>query len=103
MLGNRNIILNDNWTGPDKEKHFWYEAIGVYCAATILWLSVYFGLLSFSWPVALVAFLIGVAGAFAKEVRDYLGYGTCSLQDFVVSVLGAATGAGIYQLVNLIA
>lgn len=73
-------ITNDNWTGPDKAKHF---AVGVAIGSS--------GVLMFNKPRD--AFLAGVAIGAAKELIDSSGGGTCSAQDFAVTALGAAAGA----------
>lgn len=70
----------DNWTGQDKTKHF---AAGAAIGSA--------GTLVFKDPDK--GFLLGVAVGALKEVRDSRGHGTCSLQDFGVTALGAAAGA----------
>ena len=73
-------IANDAWTGPDKVKHFGAGAAAG-AAGTLVFKDARKGL------------LLGVAVGAAKEVYDTRGHGTCSLQDFAVTALGAAAGA----------
>lgn len=71
---------SDKWTGPDKNKHFAAGAIAG-SAGTLVFKDADKG------------FLVGVAVGAAKEIYDSRGHGTCSLQDFTVTALGAAAGA----------
>lgn len=73
-------IANDAWTGPDKSLHF--VAGGV--AGSV-------GTLVFKSPKA--GFWTSVAVAGLKEAYDASGHGTCSLQDFAVTVAGGAVGS----------
>lgn len=73
--------FDDEWTGPDKNKHF----IG--CAG----IAVTLGLVS-GW--ALAGFVAGCVVGAAVEVYDRVsGKGTSSFQDLVVSCAGSALGA----------
>lgn len=71
--------LNDAWKGPDKTKHVLAGA-AVGSSITLLTERPEYGVLA----TAIVA-----AG---KEANDRRGYGTCSLQDFAVT-LAAGTAA----------
>ena len=70
----------DRWTGPDKQKHL---LAGAALGAA--------GTLATKDPLKGLAF--GAAVGLAKELHDRRGGGTCSLQDFAVTALGAAAGA----------
>ncbi len=70
----------DKWTGPDKNKHV---LVGAAIGAA--------GTLVFKDP--LPGFLLGTAVGIAKELHDRKNGGTCSLQDGVMTALGAAAGA----------
>lgn len=72
-------LTRDKWTGVDKNMHFVAGAfIGV--GATV----------KFRDPLA--GFAAGVAVGALKELSDSRGGGTCSLQDFAVTAIGAALG-----------
>jgi len=43
--------------------------------------------------------LFGTAIAAGKEIYDSQGHGTCSLQDFAVTVAGVAAGTGAAVLI----
>lgn len=79
-LTHAKCIGNDAWRGPDKTKHF---AVGVAMGSA--------GVLAFNEPHK--AFLFAAGVGLAKEAYDSRGRGTCSLQDFAVTALGAAAGA----------
>lgn len=70
----------DKWTGPDKNKHILAGA-AIGAAGTLVFDSPHKG------------FLLGAAVGIAKELHDRKGGGTCSLQDGVMTALGAAAGA----------
>lgn len=76
-------ITNDKWTGPDKTQHFVVGA-GIGAAGTLL--------ANGDWRY-------GVAlGALAGGLKEYSDSRhpeahTCSLQDFAVTVAGAAAGS----------
>lgn len=70
----------DAWTGPDKNKH---ALVGVAMGSA--------GTLVFKSPEK--GLLLGTSIALAKEVYDSRGHGTCSFQDFAVTVMGSAAGA----------
>ena len=72
----------DSWRGPDKTQH---AAIG----AGISWI----GTLHTGSPWQ--GFAWGVAAGAVKEALDATGAGTCSLQDFAVTALGAGVGAAL--------
>lgn len=73
-------IKNDAWTGPDKTKHVLVGA-AIGSAATLATSNPHYG------------FALGTAVGIAKELKDRRGGGTCSLQDGVMTALGAAAGA----------
>lgn len=73
-------ITNDSWRGPDKVGHF---AVGVAVGSA--------GTLIFKSPRN--AFLAGLAVGALKEAYDTRSGGTCTLQDFAMTALGAAAGA----------
>lgn len=74
------FVTDDSWTGPDKIKHL---AFGVAIA--------FAGGLMFDPMIGLAA---GAGIGVAKEVYDGVsGKGTASLQDMIVTVVGAAAGA----------
>lgn len=79
--------LHDAWTGPDKTKHILVGgAIGAAITAAT------------KEPLYGLGATIVVAGA--KEVWDRRGHGTCSYQDFAVTVAaGAAASYGVNWLV----
>lgn len=70
----------DRWTGPDKQKHL---VAGAAIGAA--------GALVFDSPRQ--GFLLGAAVGVAKELADRQRGGTCSLQDGVMTAVGAAAGA----------
>lgn len=70
----------DSWTGMDKNKHL-VGGVILGSAGTLVFKSPEKGL------------LFGAAVGLAKEAYDSRGHGTCSLQDFTVTALGAAAGA----------
>lgn len=70
----------DAWTGPDKNKHL-VAGVAMGSAGTLVFKDAHKG------------FLLGVGVGLAKEVYDSRGNGTCSVQDFAVTALGAAAGA----------
>lgn len=73
-------ISNDSWKGPDKVKHALVGgAVG--SAVTLATESAEYGVLA----------TVFVAGA--KEIYDSKGNGTCSLQDFAVTVAAGAAAA----------
>lgn len=79
------VVWNDKWTGPDKRKHFVLcLAIGV--VVTIVTKN------------AVVGISVSSGLALAKEVvwDWYLGKGTPSPQDFLVSVAGAVLGSVVF-------
>jgi hypothetical protein len=71
---------SDAWTGPDKRLHMGLGAVFGYA-----------GTMQTRDP--LTGFYVGTAVGALKEVIDASGSGTCSLQDFAVTALGAAVGA----------
>ncbi len=73
-------IKNDAWTGPDKTKHL-IAGAALGAAGTLAFQNAQTGL------------LLGAGVGLAKELVDRRGSGTCSLQDFAVTVAGAAAGA----------
>lgn len=79
----KQFIWNDAWSGEDKFLHFFlcYVLVGV---------------LSFFMPV-LIAYFTTLGVALLKEVvyDMILEKGTPSLQDFLVSLLGALLGLGM--------
>ena len=70
----------DKWTGPDKTKHVLAGA-AIGAAGTLVFKDPHKG------------FLAGAAVGIAKELYDRKHGGTCSLQDGVMTALGAAAGA----------
>lgn len=72
---------HDSWTSPDKALHFAMGAgVGTYVAADH---GFWYG------------FGAGALAGLGKEALDSAsGSGTCSLQDFAVTAIGAAVGAG---------
>lgn len=77
---NAKCIANDSWGGPDKVKHFAAGA-AIGSAGTVVFKDPHKG------------FLAGVLVGGLKEAYDAKGHGTCSVQDFAVTALGAAAGA----------
>jgi uncharacterized protein YfiM (DUF2279 family) len=71
---------NDRWTGQDKAKHF---AVG---GAIAMGVTAYTGNETHG-------FVAGSAIGILKEVSDSRGRGHCSLQDAVVTALGAYVGS----------
>ena len=71
---------SDSWTGQDKARHF---MVGAAIGSG--------GMLLFDKPDQV--FLFGLAVAAAKEAHDSRSGGTCSMQDFLATVGGAAAGA----------
>jgi uncharacterized protein YfiM (DUF2279 family) len=71
---------NDRWTGQDKTKHF---AVG---GAIAMGVTAYTGNETHG-------FVAGSAIGILKEVSDSRGRGHCSLQDAVVTALGAYVGS----------
>lgn len=78
---NAKCIANDSWTGPDKNKHALVGAAIGGVSTMIL-----------KDPKQAIWVTTGVAAA--KELYDATGRGTCSLQDFTVTVLAGAAAAG---------
>lgn len=78
---NAKCITTDSWTGPDKNKHALVGAVigGV-------------GTMILKDQKKAIWVTTGVAAA--KELYDATGRGTCSLQDFTVTVLAGAAAAG---------
>lgn len=72
--------ISDSWRGPDKTKH----AIVGAAIGTV-------GTMVFKEPEYGVLATVIVAGA--KEAYDRRGYGTCSLQDFAVTVAAGTAAA----------
>ena len=70
----------DAWTGRDKALHL-KAGLAIGAAGTLVFDSPRTGM------------LLGVGAGLAKEVYDRRGGGTCSLQDFAVTAVGAAAGA----------
>lgn len=70
----------DQWTGPDKTKHVLAGA-AIGAAGSLVFKDPHKGL------------LLGAAVGVAKELYDRKHGGTCSLQDGVMTALGAAAGA----------
>lgn len=70
----------DSWTGPDKNKHV-LAGVAIGSAGTLVFKDPHKG------------FLLGAAVGVAKEIYDRKHGGTCSLQDGVMTALGAAAGA----------
>ena len=79
---NAKCTANDAWRGPDKTQHAQGGALAGFVG------SMNNG--SFAEGVAWAA----IVGA-GKEALDATGSGTCSLQDFLVTVAGGALGAGL--------
>lgn len=75
-------LANDAWRGPDKTLHAQVGAAVGFVGA----LNNGSALEGAKW-----AALVGGA----KEALDATGSGTCSLQDFLVTVAGGALGAGL--------
>lgn len=74
-------MTDDAWRGPDKKKHL---VVGLSIGAA--------GALVFKDPRA--GFWAGAAAGAAVELGSAITRrGTCSLQDFVVTAVGAAAGA----------
>lgn len=76
----RKCRTDDLWRGPDKTKHL-IGGAAIASAVTLATKEPHYG------------FAAGVAVAAAKEAWDRRGNGTCSFQDFAVTVGGAAAGA----------
>lgn len=75
--------LNDTWSGPDKTKHI---AVGAGVGAAVTYAS--------KEPLYGVAATVILAAS--KEAWDRRGHGTCSYQDFAVTVAaGAAASYGV--------
>lgn len=77
---NAKCITNDRWTGPDKNLHL---AAGLFAGAGAMAQT----------QDPFKGFLFGTAVGALKEVVDSRGSGTCSLQDFAATAVGAAVGA----------
>lgn len=73
-------LTRDKWSGTDKNMHF---VAGAFAGAGAT--------AQFRDP--LKGFAAGVAIGALKELSDSRGGGTCSLQDFAVTAIGAAVGA----------
>ena len=73
-------ISNDSWRGYDKNQHLAIGAV-IGMAGTLQSGNKWHG---FAWGTGIGAL---------KELADSGGMGTCSLQDFAVTALGAAIGA----------
>lgn len=73
-------LTRDKWTGADKNLHL---AAGVFIGSGV----------SVQFRDPLKGFAAGVAIGALKELSDSSGGGTCSLQDFAVTAIGAAIGA----------
>lgn len=71
---------HDRWTGDDKVAHF---GIGMAIATGV----------TLQTRSELTGFLAGTGVGVLKELADRRGRGHCSLQDAVVTALGAAAGA----------
>lgn len=81
--------VSDSWRGPDKTKH------AIAGAAIGSW-----GTMVFKEPKYGVLATALVAGV--KEAYDRRGYGTCSLQDFAVTVAaGTAAAYGTKWLIGV--
>jgi uncharacterized protein YfiM (DUF2279 family) len=76
----RRCTTSDLWRGPDKTKHLLGGA-AIASGITFATKSPHYG------------FAAGMLVAAAKEGWDRRGHGTCSFQDFAVTVGGAAAGA----------
>jgi hypothetical protein len=85
--GNGKCISNDAWTGPDKSKHALVGA-AIGSMSTLVFKDKWAGI------------KLGAAVALAKEIHDAKGKGTCSFQDFAVTV--AAAAAASYGTVYII-
>lgn len=72
----------DSWHGPDKKLH---AGVGAIIA----------GATTLGTKDPWTGFWIGTGAGALKEAFDANGGGTCSLQDFVVTALGAAAGASL--------
>jgi uncharacterized protein YfiM (DUF2279 family) len=79
-------LTNDRWHGQDKGFHF----MGGAAVSTLV--TMHTG----RWQDGLLA---GAAVGGVKELLDASGAGTCSLQDFAVTVLGSALGAATGHLI----
>lgn len=73
-------LTDDAWVGPDKQQHLLAGA-AIGSLGALLFQSASDG------------FALGVAAGVLKEARDSAGFGTCSLQDAVVTAAGSALGA----------
>lgn len=71
---------SDSWHGQDKQLHF-----GGGAAIALL--------VTAHTRDPMTGFWSGVAVGAGKELLDATGSGTCSLQDFLVTVAGSAVGA----------
>lgn len=80
----KKCTMQDAWKGPDKTKHV-IAGAGVGAGATLVFKEPEYGVLA----------TVVVAGL--KEVYDRRGYGTCSFQDFAVTV---AAGVAASYAVN---
>ena len=80
MPAQARCITNDAWRGPDKTQHLGLGAV-IGMAGTLQSGNRWHG---FAWGTGIGAL---------KELADSDGSGTCSLQDFAVTALGAAIGA----------
>lgn len=76
---------HDVWTGDDKNLHF-VSGVVISAAATVY------------TDDPRTGFYLGAAAGAAKEIYDAFDARECSLQDFAVSVAGAAAGAYLGHL-----
>lgn len=82
MPAQARCITNDAWRGADKRAHMGIGAVAG-MAGTLQSGNRWHG---FAWGAGIGAL---------KELADADGSGTCSLQDFAVTAIGAAIGAQI--------
>lgn len=77
---NAKCLTNDRWVGYDKVQHV---TVGLFIGAGV----------TAQTGDPLKGFAAGTAVGALKELADARGSGTCSLQDFAVTAIGAAAGA----------
>lgn len=94
----KKIQWSDAWTGSDKDKHFVLLAVGCFLLSVILTCLTLSGAFFIAWSITGISMTIGVLVSMFKEILDYYGKGTCSFQDFIVSVAGSVFGAGLFYL-----
>ena len=81
-------IANDSWTGRDKVMHF-KAGVLISTAVTLTSNNPSYGLIA------------GTSAGLIAELKDLRRGRVCSLQDFVVTTIGAAAGAHFAGLVIL--